>query len=347
VTDKAGAVAPVAGRSGAGPLRLVRRVLLSQYLVLYLTILYVLAIWPLAPEIVTLSNLKEIVLQVLPLFIAALGIMLVLIIAQIDLSISSIMAMSCVVGASVMSSYGGYLGDSPFATPAAILAFLAVGAAIGALNGVCVATFGMPSFLVTLTTMMFFSGGAIWYTAIHTSSGSSIAGLPDAFLNLGYGGLFGVPYALIATILVGFGVHLLLGRTVFGRWLFAVGLNPRAAAISGVPVRRVVIWSFVLSGMLAAVSAIIYTARLEAGTPVLGQRILLDVIGAAVIGGVSLFGGKGKVLWTLLGVLFLTIIDKSLQLLGLSLFSVFAIKGGIILLAAVIDALRYRLLGRQ
>jgi ribose transport system permease protein len=80
---------------------------------------------------------------------------------------------------------------------------------------------------------------------------------------------------------------------------------------------------------------------------VLGQRILLDVIGAAVIGGVSLFGGKGKVLWTLFGVLFLAIIDKSLQLLGLSLFSVFAIKGGIILLAAVIDALRYRLLGRQ
>ena len=95
------------------------------------------------------------------------------------------------------------------------------------------------------------------------------------------------------------------------------------------------------------IASILYTGRLETGSPVLGQRILLDIIGAAVIGGVSLFGGKGKVIWTLFGVLFLSVIDKSLQLLGLSQFWVLVIKGGVILAAAIADATRHRLLTRQ
>jgi ribose/xylose/arabinose/galactoside ABC-type transport system permease subunit len=91
---------------------------------------------------------------------------------------------------------------------------------------------------------------------------------------------------------------------------------------------------------------VLYTGRLETGSPVLGQRILLDIVGAAVIGGVSLFGGRGKVLWTVYGALFLTVVDKGLSLLGLSLASVFAVKGGVILAAAIIDAQRQRLVAR-
>ena len=112
-----------------------------------------------------------------------------------------------------------------------------MGVLIGLLNGVCTTVFEMPSFLVTLTTMMFFSGSAIWYTAAHTDSGSSIGSLPPAFLAIGYGGVGGVPYAAIVTVALAVAVHLALTRTVFGRWLQAVGLNPSAAAISGVPVR--------------------------------------------------------------------------------------------------------------
>ena len=97
-----------------------------------------------------------------------------------------------------------------------------------------------------------------------------------------------------------------------------------------------------ICGACAGIAAILYTARLETGTPVLGQRILLDVVGAAVIGGVSLFGGKGKVIWVVFGALFLTVVDKGLSLLGLSLASVFAIKGGVILAAAIVDAQRQR-----
>ncbi|WP_158817998.1 ABC transporter permease [Methylocapsa sp. S129] len=330
------------GETLSRPAQALRWLFFSDYLVLALTFVYVGALWPFVPEIVSLSNLVDIFLQVLPLFIAALGVMIVLMVAQIDLSATSIMAMGCVVGASIMTSEGGYLAGSPIAAAAAIGAFIAIGLLIGLLNGVCTAVFEMPSFLVTLTTMMFFSGSAVWYT----DSGSSIGSLPSAFLALGYGGIGGLPYAAIITVALAVAVHVGLTRTVFGRWLQAVGLNPSAAAISGVPVRRVVIGAFMFSGLLSSLAAIIYTARLEAGTPILGQRILLDMIGAAVIGGVSLFGGKGKVIGVLFGVLFLSVVDNGLQLLGLSLSSVYAIKGGVILFAAVTDAVRHNLMAR-
>ncbi len=203
----------------------------------------------------------------------------------------------------------------------------------------------MPSFIVTLTTMMFFSGAAIWYTTVHTDA-SSIGNLPRTFIEIGQGRIAGLPFSLGVVLVVAGIAHFILSRTVYGRWLYAVGLNPKAAAVSGVPVRNVIFWAFVISGVCAAISSILYTGRLETGTPVLGQRILLDVVGAAVIGGVSLFGGKGKILWTIFGVLFLTVIDKSLQLMGLPIASVFAIKGSIILAAAIIDATRHRLLVR-
>ena len=346
MTEASGAWTDATGGVRSRPLRLLRKILFSEYLVLYFTLFYIAAIWPFVPEIVSPTNLEDVFLQVLPLFIAAIGLMLVLMVAQIDLSATSIMAMACVVGASIMSEQDGYLAGSALAPLAAIAAFIAIGLAIGALNGVCTAYFGMPSFLVTLTTMMFFSGSAIWYTAAHTDSGSSIGALPASFVQIGYSGVFGVPYAAIITVVIAIGAHLALSRSLFGRWLFAVGINPRAAAISGVPVKPVIVGTFVLSGFLSSIAAIIYTGRLEAGTPILGQRILLDIIGAAVIGGVSLFGGSGKVSGVFFGVLFLSVVDNGLQLLGLSLSAVYAIKGAVILFAAVTDALRHRVLER-
>ena len=346
MADMGGVLTTSSGWTRSGPMKAVRWVLFSDYLVLALTALYMLALWLFVPEIVSPTNLTNIALQVLPLFVAAMGLMLVLMVAQIDLSATSIMAMSSVVGASIMTKDGGYLAGSGWAPFVAVLAFVAIGLLIGVLNGVCTIVFDMPSFLVTLTTMMFFSGGAVWYTAAHTSSGSSIGALPDSFLAVGYGGIGGVPYAAILTILLAIIMYLTLSRTVFGRWVQAVGLNPSAAAISGVPVRAVVIGCFALSGLFSAFAAIIYTGRLEAGTPILGQRILLDVIGAAVIGGVSLFGGKGTVIGVLIGVLFLSVVDNGLQLMGLSLSSVYAIKGGVILFAAVTDAIRHNLRAR-
>jgi ribose/xylose/arabinose/galactoside ABC-type transport system permease subunit len=346
MSETGGVLSTISGGTRSRPMNAIRWLLLSDYLVLALTILYVAALWFFVPEILSPTNLRDVFLQILPLFVAAMGLMMVLMVAQIDLSATSIMAMSCVVGASIMTDQGGYLAGHASAPVVAILAMVAIGVLIGVLNGVCTIVFDMPSFLVTLTTMMFFSGAAVWYTAAHTSSGSSIGSLHPGFIEIGYGGVAGIPYAAIITVALAIVVHLVLTRTVFGRWVLAVGLNPRAAAISGVPVRAVVVSCFALSGLFSAFAAIIYTARLEAGTPILGQRILLDVIGAAVIGGVSLFGGKGTVIGVLVGVLFLSVVDNGLQLLGLSLSSVYAIKGGVILMAAVTDAIRHNLMAR-
>jgi ribose/xylose/arabinose/galactoside ABC-type transport system permease subunit len=192
----------------------------------------------------------------------------------------------------------------------------------------------MPAFIVTLTTMMFFSGSAIWLT-----QSRNIFNLPPLFNNIG-----GQAWSASAVVLfVSGAVHLLLSRSLLGRWLYAVGQNVRVARISGVPVRQVVLWAYVICGLCAAVASILFTGRLETGSPVLAQRILLDVIGATVIGGTSLYGGKGKVLGTVFGVFFLTLLDNSLNLLNLSHFTIMMAKGAVILLAAALDTFRHRL----
>jgi ribose/xylose/arabinose/galactoside ABC-type transport system permease subunit len=227
------------------------------------------------------------------------------------------------------------LRASPFATPAAILAMLGVGAALGAVNGAAITRFRMPPFIVTLTTMMFFSGFAIWLT--HSRN---IGNLPASFNAIGaHTGL-----ALLVTLIVLAVAQIGLSRSLVGRWLYAVGHNAKAALISGVPVHNVVLSAYVASGICAAVASVLYTGRLGTGSPVLGQRILLDVIGATVIGGTSLYGGKGKVLWTVYGALYLTLLDNSLNLLNLSYFTIMMAKGAVILLAALVDTARHRFL---
>jgi ribose/xylose/arabinose/galactoside ABC-type transport system permease subunit len=347
-SQAAAAVASAPGACPTGPGARRRSLLLSEYFVLVVTAVYVAVMALLVPEILALDTWRDILAAMMPLLVVAVGQTFVLIIAGIDLSAPSILAMASVMGAAVITNDAGLLaGAAPWlAVPAGVLAFLLAGGAVGAFNGVCVARVGMPAFIVTLTTMMFFSGAAIWFTSAYTDAGSSIGNLPRAFVFLGQGRVFGLPISLLiagAVVLLG---HVVLSRTLYGRWLFAIGLNARAAAVSGVPVRRVVFWAYVISGLCAGLAAVLYTGRLETGSPVLGQRILLDIVGAAVIGGVSLFGGRGKVLWTVYGALFLTVVDKGLSLLGLSLASVFAVKGGVILAAAIIDAQRQRLVAR-
>jgi ribose/xylose/arabinose/galactoside ABC-type transport system permease subunit len=191
----------------------------------------------------------------------------------------------------------------------------------------------MPAFMVTLTSMMFLSGLAIWIT-----QSRNLYHLPDGFVMLGSRL---VPALLLAALVFGF-LQLLLARSLLGRWLYAVGQNSQAAEIAGVPIRGVTIAANCASGLLAAVGSILYTGRLETASPVHGQRILLDVIGAAVLGGTSLFGGKGKLLWTLHGVLFLGLLDNGLNLVGLSHFTIMIIKGVVIVLAAALDVARTR-----
>jgi ribose/xylose/arabinose/galactoside ABC-type transport system permease subunit len=324
----------------------VGQLVLSEYFALVLCIIYFLIMWPIVPEIGSPGVWKDILSDMIPLLVVAIGQTFVLIAAEIDLSETSIIAFASVFGASIMTSNGGYLANHPLAVPAAILGFLLLGIAIGAFNGGCVARLGMPSFIVTLATRMFFAGSALWYTTFHTKS-SSISGLPAGFVAIGQGEWQGIPYSLVIAIGMALLAHWVLTRTVYGQWLIAIGINRQTARISGVPVERVIFFAFVISGLCAAVGSILYTGRLQTGTPILGERILLDIIGAVVIGGTSLFGGKGKILWTVFGVLFLMLVDTTLKILGASLFTIYMIKGGVILFAAVMDSVRTLLLARR
>jgi ribose/xylose/arabinose/galactoside ABC-type transport system permease subunit len=311
-----------------------KRLIGSEFWVLYLVVLYFAAVLPFAPRLGSAENLRNVFSNMLPLLVVAAGQTVVLITGGIDLSVTSIIGLASIAGASVITSDGGLLpgGGAGIAVAAAVM--VTIGAAVGAFNGVAVTRLRMPPFIVTLTTMMFFSGLAVWAT-----KSRPIYNLPGGFNALGRG-----TCAVVIAGAVALAIHVLLRHALPGRWIYAVGMNVIAARISGVPVRGVILSAYVLSGACAGIASLLYTARLETGSPVLGQRILLDVIGATVIGGTSLFGGKGKILWTVFGVALICVIDNTLNMLGLSYFVVMMVKGGVILGAALLDAARTRLL---
>jgi ribose/xylose/arabinose/galactoside ABC-type transport system permease subunit len=305
----------------------------SDYLVLGLTALLFCSFAPFTPGLATGETLLNILSFVLPLLIVAIGLTLVMISGGIDLSITSIIALTSVVGAKIMTGHTD--GSSLWL---GVGAMLGLGALLGAANGAVITLLRLPPFIVTLASMMFLSGFAVWFT-----QSKNIYNLPGPFLALGT--QLPITIALCAALAIC--AHLLLRRTLYGRWLYATGQNATAAHISGVPTRSVVFSTYVCSGFCAALASVILTGRLETGSPVLGREMLLDVIGATVVGGTSLFGGKGKITWTLFGVLFLTLLDNTLNLLSLSHFFITIVKGSVILLAAVLDATRQRFSGRD
>jgi ribose/xylose/arabinose/galactoside ABC-type transport system permease subunit len=230
------------------------------------------------------------------------------------------------------------LRDSPaLSNPCAVAAMVAIGAAVGAINGVAVAVLKMPSFIATLGTQLAFSGLAILF-ASKVSPRSSINGLPDQFLVLsGSESSFLVP-VLIAAVILGFS-HWLLNYTVFGRMVLSVGTNPRASRISGMPVRRVVFALCVLSGLYAGIASVLATSRNEAGIPSLGDKMFISIIASIVIGGTSIAGGSGGFKQTLVGVVLVTLINNAMNLLGIEWYITMLFQGALILVAAFSDRL--------
>jgi ribose/xylose/arabinose/galactoside ABC-type transport system permease subunit len=358
-----------------------RRLLLSEYFILYLSIGYFIILSLFFPSLAEPRNLSNQLSNVWPLLAVAVGQTFVLIIAGIDLSQGSIMAITSVAGAVVMTSAvdpllfensplwgsllhesGGVLSGNSLAVPAAVIVMLLVGTFVGFLNGIAITRFNMAPFMVTLVSLIFFSAFAIYLT-----QSQNLSNLPEEFIRLGEGDIvsvyFGekvdpeirrrdilpfITYSMVISIGLAVGAQFVLRRTVFGKHIYAVGTNRKAAEISGVPTNRVITMVFMFSGFCAAVSSILYSARLAGGRPTLGGgNLLLDIIGATVIGGTSLSGGKGKVTWTILGVIFFVLLLNTLNSMGLSAFQVDAVKGVIILVAALLDVTRTRLLSKE
>jgi ribose/xylose/arabinose/galactoside ABC-type transport system permease subunit len=358
-----------------------RRLLLSENFVLYLSITYFIILSIFNPSLAEPRNLSNQLLNVWPLLAVAVGQTFVLIIAGIDLSQGSIMAIISVVGAAVMTTAvdpllfektplwglflketGGLLAGNALAVPVAVVVMLLLGTLIGFFNGAAVTLFKMPPFMVTLVSLIFFSAFAIYLT-----QSQNISNLPEEFLQLGEGDIisvyFGekaepeikrrdilplVTYPMIIAVGLAAAGQFILRRTVFGRYIYAIGTNRKAAEISGVPTRRVIILVFMFSGFCAAVASLLYSARLAGGRPTVGGgNLLLDIIGATVIGGTSLSGGKGKVTYTFFGVIFFVLLLNTLNSMRLSAFHIDAVKGIIILIAAMLDVTRTRLMSQE
>jgi len=341
--------------------RLLKIILLSDHFILYFSILFFLILWPFFPWMASVSNILNVSSNMWPLLALAIGQMFVLIVGGIDLSQTSTMALTSVSGAMIMTTKldpnqfsnnplwgliitedGGIFSSSPFAVPMAIAVMLLIGALIGFCNGFAVAKFKMASFMVTLVSMMFFSSLAIYLTL-----SENIMYLPSSFNAIGKSSIGFVSYSFLVTGSLALIAFFILSKTVLGTWFYAVGKNIKTSIVSGVPTERVIIQAYVISGICAAIGSILYSARLEAGRPTLGQNLLLDIIGAVVIGGVSLFGGRGKVLHAIYGVLFFVLLANFLSMMNLSFSVVNVIKGAFILIAALLDVIRTKFLAHQ
>jgi ribose/xylose/arabinose/galactoside ABC-type transport system permease subunit len=358
-----------------------RRLLLSEYFVLYLTVACFAVMAIFFPELASPRNLSNQLSNVWPLLAVAIGQTFVVIIGGIDLSQGAVMGFVSVVGAVIMTTAvdpnllggsplwgnligesGGMLAGSQSAVSVAVVVMLAAGTLIGFVNGTLISRVHMPAFMVTLIALMLFSSTAIWLT-----QSQNLVNLPPEFNRLGAGDILSVYFGqkteatikrrdilpfvtnpMLITLALAVIAQTILSRTVFGHYMYAIGTNRRAAEISGVPVKRVVTMVFMFAGFCAAVAAIIYSARLQGGRPTIGSgSALLDIIGATVIGGSSLAGGKGKITWTFVGVVFFVLLSNTLNSIGLSAFYIDVVRGGIILAAAALDAARTRLLSRE
>ena len=287
-----------------------------------------------SPHFLTVDNLLNVLRQSAINAVLALGQLVVIITAGIDLSIGSIMGLTIVLLALMMR--GG--------TPSVLACALTVvaGAAVGLLNGLLLTRLKLPHpFISTLGTMNVARGAALLL-----ASGVPISGLPVRFRETVAGSAFGIPSpVLVAGALYVMG-HLFLTRTVWGRDLYALGGNREAARLCGIPVDRRLNLAYALSGGAAGLAAVVMAARMNSGFPLAGSGAELDAIAAVIVGGASFFGGVGTAGGTLIGALIIGFLRNGLNLLDVSAYWQMIVIGAVIVAAVCIDVLRQRV-GRE
>ncbi|MEO1102763.1 MAG: ABC transporter permease [Pseudomonadota bacterium] len=278
-----------------------------------------------SPVFYRTGNLLNVANQASMLAILACAMTIVMVGGGIDLSLPSNMALSGIVGSMVMVGTDSVV--------VGCLVMVVTGGLIGALNGFAVAQLRMIPFVVTLATLTVCTGFAVWVTG-----SVSISNQPERFFDLFYARPLGLPLAAWVLLVVALATQVLMSATRFGWQLYAIGTNPVASRISRVPVRRTLFLSYVLAGILAGVAAIVVTARLGSASANVGNdNVILDVITACVLGGVSIYGGIGRPVGAVLGALFVLVLGNVLNLMGISFFIGLMIKGAIIVAVVALD----------
>jgi ribose transport system permease protein len=288
----------------------------------------VIVIASLSPVFLSTRNIGNVLSQSAVIAVLALAQLLVIITRGIDLSVGSTLALSAVVGALVFSS-----------TPSGllvVLAMLATGALVGAINGTVFVWGRLPHpFIITLATLSVARGLALWL-----SGGQPLQGMPEIVRNIGGGSLGWFPYSGFVVAGLALLALLLTTRLVWGRWIYAVGGNPDGALRAAIPTKRVVISVYVLSGLAAGIGGVITSGRLNGGSPTFGELAELDTIAAVVIGGASFLGGRGTVTNALVGALMIGVIRNGMNLLNVDAFLQPIVIGVVIVLAVELDVVR-------
>lgn len=270
------------------------------------------------------TNLTNLMKQIAVNAILATGMTVVMTTGSFDLSVGSVIGVAGVVVGKLAKT------DMPLAV--ALVAGMAIASALGCLNGLAVATFRIPSFIVTLAMMQAARG-----LSFMLSNGFPVTGFPKSYLVIGQGHFLGLPIPVYIMLGVALAASFLMNKTKFGRYVYFIGGNEEAGHLAGINVFRTRVLAHTLCGLLAGVAAVVLTFRVGSAMPAAGVGYEMDAIAASVIGGCSLNGGISRISGTLMGALILGLISNGMNLLGITTYPQMVIKGVIIFVAVLLD----------
>jgi ribose transport system permease protein len=301
----------------------------------------------LSPNFSTLNNFLNIINQAVIIAIISVGMTLVITSGNggIDLSVGSIVGISSItlgiiiVPPSINTDTAAILaaGKNPMVLLAAVFGAMAIGTVVGAVNGVIIAYLKVPPFITTLG-MLYMARGI----AAYIGAGYPVYGVPEPIKFIGQGNIFHIPIPIILLILIGIAGYLFYSRTTFGIAVRAIGANNQTALFSGINVKRTQLILYVVNGFLSSIGAIILTGRTNVAHPDSGLGYELFVIGAVVVGGTSLMGGKGNILGAIFGALFMSELQNGMNILNVPINLIEPIIGVVIIIAIFLDQIQKR-----
>ncbi len=281
-----------------------------------------------SPYFLTTGNLSNILVQASVIALLAGGQTFVILTGGVDLAVGALTALAGAIAGHLMIK----LGINPYT---AILAALAIGAAVGVFNGYLVAFVGIPSFIVTLGGLTLWRG-----LAFDATGGFDNSGMPDPLPFIGYGNLLGVPMPIWITGVYFVAMAFVLSSTKLGRYVYAMGSNEMGARQVGINIRWYKLGVYVVSGLSCALAAVVLMARMDSSSGKMAQMFELDAIAAVILGGTSLFGGRGSIWGSLLGAVLITMIRNGMNLMEISQFKQMMAIGAVVIIAVWIDVLR-------
>ena len=288
-----------------------------------------------SPFFLTTGNLSNILVQASVIALLAGGQTFVILTGGVDLAVGAVTALAGAIAGHLMIK----LGVNPYV---AIMAALAIGAAVGVFNGYLVAFVGIPSFIVTLGGLTLWRG-----LAYESTGGFDNSGMPEPIPFIGYGTFLGVPMPTIITGIFFVVMAFILSSTKLGRYVYAMGSNEMGARQVGINIRWYKLSVYVISGLCCALSAVVLMARMDTSSGKMAQMFELDAIAAVILGGTSLFGGRGSIWGSLLGAVLITMIRNGMNLMEISQFKQMMAIGAVVIIAVWIDVLRRQHLLRK